>query len=322
MKTTRKNMATLAAAFGVVATGYAATEAIVGLPSIFEDSLSSDSEAADPGYTMTNDTAYIYSADGWEAVCRKLTYTADFNPKCVVLTNDIACVTHFETELNVPFDGRGHALSNVPTCLFSKIGENGSVSNLKLVAANYPEDGEMELTISLTDGIHNGSITRENYGKISNCAVYAKCKAALRRAISLVENEQDYVAFGGVAGVNYGTIENVYSNCTIEFVNTDSDSDTASVCPTHVFIGGAVGCNETGGVVNNIFCDYIRPYNTQVLDPQGTSTLRTTHSSSISKTRPRPSHTPRLKTWPSTTTRPRTYPTYIAPSALWTARAT
>lgn len=260
MKLSLKPFTIILSTIALAATGYAASDTLLDISPFDQDS--AYNKATETGYEIKDDTVFVYTDFGWN----NLVSLDQSKYKAIVLANDIEFEqqNYIERELNIPFDAKGHTMSSFLYSLFTKIGTGGSVSNLKLYEVDPQGSSPMHLF-----GIHCGSITAENHGKISNRAVYANCTAYLENALALLSDSNQYVAYGGVVGVNYGTIENIYANCCLNLAQLSGSEINASYHPTHVFIGGVVGCNEKDGVVNNVFCDYVRPSDTEKIDYQG-----------------------------------------------------
>lgn len=152
-------------------------------------------------------------------------------------------------EFNGHLDGKNHTIT-IDKCdrgVFSAIGSTGLVENLNIRVNSY------ETTTSFP-----GLIAEKNAGLVRNCDVHI---SDLRLSFSR--------AFGGVAGMNYGSIQNCHSYINLKCENClngqawvggicESNDGTVEDCSfdgrmavnNNSFTGGIVGSNS-GGIVRN-----------------------------------------------------------------------
>ena len=257
MKNTLKSLLACSAV-AVAATGFAASSLFEAIPAALF-ATENTSVMDEPGISYSVDgIATVTSEAGWKTFASHLAADTLGTIKGVVLGSAIqfsnASVPQFE--LTVPFDGKGYTISDTRYPLFTSIAKGVEVKNLQIVrnSSNSPK-----AKVSYNNAPHGGTLACENYGTISSCYFFTECTIALDSAIAAVTDQNTEIAYGGVVGVNYGTIKDSYSNCILHNENAGTGAaPVAKVLPSSVCLGGVVGINETGGVVENIFCDYAR----------------------------------------------------------------
>ena len=136
MKLSLKPFTIILSTIALAATGYAASDTLLDISPFDQDS--AYNKATETGYEIKDDTVFVYTDFGW----KNLVSLDQSKYKAIVLANDIEFEqqNHIEIELNIPFDAKGHTMSSFLYSLFTKIGEGGSVSNLKLyeVSPRHP----------------------------------------------------------------------------------------------------------------------------------------------------------------------------------------
>ena len=256
MKNTLKSLLACSAV-AVAATGFAASSLFEAIPAaLFATENTSVMDETGISYSVDG-IATVTSEAGWKTFASHLAADTLGTIKGVVLGNDItfsdASVPQFE--LTVPFDGKGFTIFDTSYPLFTSIAQGVEVKNLQIVrssSTNLPK-------VSYNNAPHGGTLACENHGTISSCYFFTECTIALDSAIAAVTDQNTEIAYGGVVGVNYGTIKDSYSNCILHNENAGTTAaPEAKVPPRSVCLGGVVGINEAGGVVKNIFCDYAR----------------------------------------------------------------
>lgn len=257
MKNTLKSLLACSAV-AVAVTGFAASSLFEAIPSAL---FATDNTVMDEtGISYSDDgIATVTSEAGWKKFASDLASDTDGSIKGVVLGSAIlfsnASVPQFE--LTVPFDGKGYTIFDTRYPLFTSIAKGVEVKNLQIVRSSSTNSPKAK--VSYNNAPHGGTLACENYGTISSCYFFTECTIALDSAIAAVTDQNTEIAYGGVVGVNYGTIKDSYSNCILHNENAGTTATPeAKVPPRSVCLGGVVGINETGGVVENIFCDYAR----------------------------------------------------------------
>ena len=160
------------------------------------------------------------------------------------------------------FNGNGHFIKSFKiksdgiAGLFGVIGDSGAVSNLEVRSASIRGAGE---SIGGLAGINKGTITKCNFkGDVSgkgdcgglvghnsadssdlDSAVISKCYCEAT-VIGSGTN------VGGLAGYNYGTISNSYSESKVRGISDDSGSST-----NNIYTGGFVASNN--GIISDSY---------------------------------------------------------------------
>lgn len=155
------------------------------------------------------------------------------------------------------FDGRGNRIIGLEVSnggLFSTIGKNGAVDDVKIYSSNINSDGNKGL----------GLIASENYGNISNVSSFGN-------NINVIDNEGAAGIAGGIVGVNYGTIEDTTATNVVQssgsgasilggvagsnsgkIQNTESNSAITASNGNANAMGGIVGNNSKDGNLQNV----------------------------------------------------------------------
>lgn len=128
MKLSLKPFTIILSTIALAATGYAASDTLLDISPFDQDSAYNKATVTD--YEIVNDTVFVYTDSGWNT----LVSLEQSDYKAIVLAADIEFEQQDQQqiELNIPFDAKGHTMSSFLYSLFTKIGEGGSVSNLKL----------------------------------------------------------------------------------------------------------------------------------------------------------------------------------------------
>ena len=143
-------------------------------------------------------------------------------------------------------DGNGHSISRLVMAntslfasgLFGQVGTDadpkGSIRNLSLVSVSMSTDGYYEIPGTIYEGSHIGGIAGINFGTIENVFVSG----------SILADHTDggrYV--GGIAGSNFGSIRNSYSNAMV--------TGTGGLPLGNRTIGGIAGLNS--GIIEHCY---------------------------------------------------------------------
>jgi hypothetical protein len=173
-------------------------------------------------------------------------------------------------------DGHHHTLSNLTmhsgkadtVALFKVIGSGGIVRDLRLenasITANYPfilaglcgdNHGILQncsVTITLANpekwGAYFGGLCGRNYGAIRNC----RTEGVISGGGSWIGS----VGYGGLIGVNQGTIDGSSSTCTLNANSCEGVGGLVGLCTsgtiTSCYATGSVsGKNSVGGLIGN-----------------------------------------------------------------------
>ena len=203
------------------------------------------------GYEVSGGVARVSTAEGWQRMVNDMA-EGKSEIKSIELAADID-VLQMSMELkslNVPFDGKGHAILNSTKPVFGTIGEGGSVKNLK-VAPTY-RTNEPNSMIYGSEAAAAGMLARVNRGTISDCVIMGRMEMDLITACNYVDSSDRLIAAGGVVGENYGTVERCYSGTQIR-LKAEEQSEGTKYCPKRIYVGAIVGYN--GGSVSDCFVD-------------------------------------------------------------------
>ena len=208
-----------------------------------------DLDNSTDGYEVSAGVARVGTAEGWQRLVNDMA-EGKTEIKSVELAADIdISQCGAGVDLNVPFDGKGHAIVNSAEPIFGTIGEGGSVKNLKVTPTYHTN--EPNSTIYGTEAAA-GMVARVNRGFISDCVIMGRMEMNLVSAFSYVDAEARLIAAGGVVGENYGTVERCYTGSQIRIMALEADLDNG-VCPRRIYVGAIAGYNK--GVVNDCFVD-------------------------------------------------------------------
>ena len=181
----------------------------------------------------------------------------------LALSNDIDLSGRdLSFDLNIPFDGRGHKISNPGGAIFGTIGAAGEVYHLEVVSdvESFYSPGYA----TSYDDAYVGGIAKINQGTIRECAFANYIKVDVQqylysniyREVSDFGGDNKYIglAFGGVVGKNEGTIE----NCLVaNQIVADNSGDTAQLT-NNLLISNIAGVND--GTIANTFLTHWKKY--------------------------------------------------------------
>ncbi len=141
------------------------------------------------------------------------------------------------------FDGGNHKIKgfSIPhdldsKILFGNVGEGAVIKNLSVTISTYVDPSPKVTHIASSECI---GFVQNNHGSIENCYSEIEIRYNLQNN-EKHSNSRKYLRFGGIAGINYGTIKNCYATGTIEII-TDTYKDAKSRTG---FFGGICGMNQ------------------------------------------------------------------------------
>lgn len=156
----------------------------------------------------------------------KLNCNIDLSGQKIIILNNYA-----------NFDGNGFTISNLTITsgrrdIFSLFNENyGTIKNLRLSNVNVNVEAE--------DDVYAGSLVGNNFGAISNVAIYGNVNAYCLDA--------GYT--GGVCAYNYGTIKNCYADVSV------------TITASYMAYGGGIAGYNGGTITNTIILGEISTTN-------------------------------------------------------------